>query len=507
MTVATAPKPAVDPAAREQYLKYLEELRQSEARRKLVIKYAKTNEQAPGKGGPYPWAVAFHEAGRDYRFRALIAANRVGKTYSAAAEVACHLTGLYPEWWTGRRFTKPVEVWVAGTSNQDVRDIQQRELLGLVEEGRRPSGEGWIPNHLIGQFSFRQCGVSNVIDTVQVKHVSGGWSSLGFRSFEQGDIAFQGTAKHLIWLDEEPENDPNNKIFGECNMRLMTTDGMLIFTRTPLLGPTAIVRHFMSGAKGTWYKNVTWDDAPHLSDKIKAEFLANTPEHQRDARSKGIPALGTGAVYKVAQSEYRCEAIPIPDHYRRIAGIDFGIDHPAAAVWIAHDADADVVYVYDCYRASGQTPVYHAERLKSAGKYIPVAWPADGLQRGKADGVPLSEQYRKHGVNMTELSARFADDKGGGQSREASVGDILERMRTGKLKVFANCTDLLEELRMLHRDDNGKIKPVRDDLESAMRYALMCLRWAVSKRQSDIPMQHQAADLHTYDPLAAFSRS
>src|SRR5690554_4210870 len=42
-----------------------------------------------------------------------------GKTYSAAAEVACHLTGIYPEWWKGHRFSKPINAWVCGTTNQD----------------------------------------------------------------------------------------------------------------------------------------------------------------------------------------------------------------------------------------------------------------------------------------------------------------------------------------------------------------------------------------------------
>src|SRR5690554_7972677 len=102
--------------------------------RRLEMSYAKTNADMPGAGGPYEWAVDFHNAGAKYRYRAIVAGNRCGKTYSAAAEVACHLTGIYPEWWKGHRFTKPINAWVCGTTNQDVRDIQQYELFGKIGE-------------------------------------------------------------------------------------------------------------------------------------------------------------------------------------------------------------------------------------------------------------------------------------------------------------------------------------------------------------------------------------
>lgn len=481
---------------------YAAELKPAIAHRKLQRLYAGTAE-AGHKGGPYPWQVAFHSAGAEKRQRGIIAASRTGKTRSAAAEIACHLTGVYPTWWAGKRFAAPIDIWVAGNTNQDVRDIQQLELLGKVEEGRLPSGEGWIPLAAIGKCSFRQCGVTNVVDNVQIKHVTGGWSTLGLKSFEQGAIAFQGTAKHLIWMDEEPEHDPNNEIFSECLTRLMTTDGILVFTRTPLFGRTAIVQHFLDGGPGVWFINVGWDQAPHISPEKRAEFLANFPEYQRETRSKGVPMMGSGAVYPVGDEEIACESFPIPDHFRRICGIDFGIDHPAAGVWIAHDADADVLYVNDCYKKSGQTAAYHADAIKARGAWIPVSWPHDGMIRDKGGGEPLKDQYITKGVNMLGFSARYDDDKGGGQSREPITIEILERMRTGRFKVFRHLEEWFAEKRMLHRKD-GKIVPVNDDIESATRYAVMMLRCAVNRRDHDAPKPASFAD--TYDPFKREAR-
>jgi len=52
-----------------------------------------------------------------------MAANRVGKTMSGAAELAYHLTGLYPDWWQGRKFAEPIRAWCGGESNETTRDV------------------------------------------------------------------------------------------------------------------------------------------------------------------------------------------------------------------------------------------------------------------------------------------------------------------------------------------------------------------------------------------------
>ena len=192
----------------------------------------------------YPKHLEFFRAGLKYRERCLMAANRVSKTLGGGGyETACHLTGLYPEWWEGRRFEHPIMAWAAGKTNETTRDIVQATLLGdVVHRGARKimSGTGVVPGKLLGDPSWKQ-GVQDLVDTIKVRHVSGGWSLLGMKAYNQGRGSFEGTAQHVIWLDEEPPMD----IYGECLIRTATTNGVIMLTFTPLTGLSQVVLQFM----------------------------------------------------------------------------------------------------------------------------------------------------------------------------------------------------------------------------------------------------------------------
>jgi phage terminase large subunit-like protein len=191
----------------------------------------------------YQKQLEFFAAGRTYRERCFMAANRVGKTVGGGFETKCHLTGHYPTWWPGRRFSKPVRLWACGKTNESTRDIVQNVLLGDIAypEGTKGfTGMGLVPGHAIGKATWKQ-GVADLADTVQVKHITGGWSTLGLKSYAQKRGAFEGTAQHAIWLDEEPPID----IYGECLIRTTTTNGIIYLTFTPLDGITETVLQFL----------------------------------------------------------------------------------------------------------------------------------------------------------------------------------------------------------------------------------------------------------------------
>lgn len=176
--------------------------------------------------------------GSPHQERAMMAANRIGKSLGVGGyEVALHLTGLYPEWWDGRRFDRPIEAWAAGDTSETTRDIVQAILMGPQGD----LGSGLVPaDRIIGEPSKRM-GVVGAIDTARIRHVAGYDCMLGFKSFDQGRKKFQGTAKHVVWLDEEPPVD----VYDECLLRLMTVDGIMIATFTPLEGLTDMVLRFM----------------------------------------------------------------------------------------------------------------------------------------------------------------------------------------------------------------------------------------------------------------------
>jgi phage terminase large subunit-like protein len=196
----------------------------------------------------YPRHLDFFKAGATYRERCFMAANQVGKTTAGGYEASCHLTGNYPHWWPGRRFRHPIRMWAAGDYNETTRDIVQKELLGEVsfaETGRKGvDGSGLIPRECIvqnsGNLTWKQ-GVADLIDTVKIKHVSGGLSTLGLKSYMQGRKSFQGTRQHVIWFDEEPPMD----VYNEALIRTATTGGLTMLTFTPLSGMSEVVLGFL----------------------------------------------------------------------------------------------------------------------------------------------------------------------------------------------------------------------------------------------------------------------
>lgn len=227
----------------------LRELRQritnTEGRRKLWSYYPDTG---PLRRELYAKHLQFFRGGAQHRERLFMAANRVGKTEGVGGyETTLHLTGLYPDWWDGRRFAHPVDWWAAGKTNETTRDIVQAKLFGKVVgsgPSKRFAGTGLIPGDNIGNISWRG-GFADLADTVQIKHKSGEASTLGLKSYQQGRGAFEGTEKHGIWLDEEPDLG----VYTECLIRTMTTDGMILITFTPLEGMSEVVLSFLENGK------------------------------------------------------------------------------------------------------------------------------------------------------------------------------------------------------------------------------------------------------------------
>ncbi len=192
----------------------------------------------------YKKHLEFFELGAKYRERCVMAANRVGKTWGMGGyELALHLTGRYPDWWKGRRFEKPISAWAAGKTNETTRDILQAALLGEVETTgghKTVTGTGLIPKSCIKKLSWK-AGVPNLVDTTHIQHESGSLSTLGFKAYNQGRGAFEGTAKHVILVDEEPDL----AVYNECLIRTATTNGLIMLTFTPLEGITETVLQFL----------------------------------------------------------------------------------------------------------------------------------------------------------------------------------------------------------------------------------------------------------------------
>lgn len=417
---------------------------------------------------PYPKQREFHAAGKLYRERLLMAANQVGKTLCAGMELAMHMTGLYSDWWDGIRFEGPIRCIAGSESAELTRKGVQRILLGPPED-KSQWGTGAIPKEYLIGTTVRQ-GVPDAVGAITTRHVSGGSSTVQMASYDQGRTKWQADTLNLVWCDEEPPEP----VYIEALARTAATGGIIMVTFTPLLGMSLVVSRFvLKKVEGTCVTQMALEDAPHMTPQRIAELLKAYPEHARDARARGIPQLGSGRVFPVDEDELRVKPFQIPDYWRRIGGLDFGYEHPSAAVQLALDPDNDVIYVISAHRAQHQTPMTFAPVIVPWGP-IPWAWPSDGLQHDKGSGQQLANLYKQSGLKMLPMHAAHTD---GSVGLEAGVTEMLDRMRTGRWKVFENLTEWFEEFRIYHRKE-GLIVKLNDDLISASRYAMMMRRFA-----------------------------
>ena len=444
---------------KERYLKLLK-TKNTRLRQNRITQFFPL--EGPLSRDKYPKHMEFFRKGTQFSERCIMAANRVGKSESIGAyETTCHLTGRYPDWWEGHKFNRPINAWAAGTTGTTARDIVQYKLIGPPEE----FGTGLIPEKYIIKTTPKAGGVPNAVDTILVKHISGGMSRCKIKSYAEGRKSFEGTEQDLIWLDEECPMP----IYTECVTRTMTTNGLIMLTFTPLEGMTDTVLQFMpngqllentSGSK--CLITATWDDAPHLTTEQKQKLYDALPPHQREARSKGVPQLGSGAIYPILESNITVDDFPIPDHWLRSYAMDVGWNR-TAAIWSATNPDTNITYLYSEYYQGNVEPIIHAEGIKSRGVWIPGVIDHAAHGRSQVDGQNLFDIYWNLGLDLSNAN----------KSVEAGIYKVWQMLSTNKLKVFKSLLNWFTEFRQYCRDENGKIMKKNDHLMDCTRYLVM----------------------------------
>jgi phage terminase large subunit-like protein len=420
----------------------------------------------------------FFQAGAVRRCRAFLAGNKVGKTTSGAYEMALHLTGRYPRWWPGKRFAGPVKAWSCGLNNVKVRDSLQAEMCGLIVRDPKAAadeivglGTGMLPLDCILGKPRPKAGVTDAFDTVHVRHASGGVSVLLFKSYDAGVDSFSAENLDVIHLDEECPQD----IWTECLLRTMTRNGIMYLTATPLLGMTEVCVSLMQAyetqgplhehSSATYVTMASWDDAPHLTEQAKKDLEKEIPAYQRDARMRGIPQLGAGAIYPIEESAIKEDPQEIPDFWPRSWAMDVG--NNTAVLWGAHDRASGVYHIYREYFRSGDVeavpPSIHAAAIKGfkdKDKWMPGVIDPAARGRSQTDGNNLLQMYTDLGLDVTPSQ----------NAVESGIQEVLDAFSTGKLKISATCQTFWSEFRLYQRDKNGKVKKTRDHCMDALRY-------------------------------------
>lgn len=232
----------------------------------------------------------------------------------------------------------------------------------------------------------------------------------------------------------------------------------------------------------------TWDQAPHLTEEVKAELWASIPPYQRDARSKGIPALGSGAIFPIAEENITVKDFELPAHWPKAFAMDHGWNW-FGAVWMAYDRDSQTRYLYSCYKRSQAEPPIHAEAIKARGAWVPGV--GDCSDINKYDGQQFLKIYRNLGLTL----------KLANKAVETGLTEMWKELSSGKLKVFGTCGQWFDEYRLYHRNEQGVIVKVNDHLMDPTRY-LVRAGWDIFKTEAEATYGNEA----TKDPFEQFTR-
>lgn len=388
--------------------------------------------------------------------------NRTGKSEIAAFITACHLTGLYPDWWLGPKFDHPIAAGVVSISAEQLRKSGQKKLMGEFFE----VGTGYIPAHLIIKKTTR-IGTVGAFDTVLVKHVSGGVSKLEFMINEQGPAKFMGFDWDWCWIDEEIDKG----IYEEIKMRLVDRNGRLIMSFTPLKGYTPLIQHIDNlPEKYVDIFYLHWTDNPHLAKEAVAEMEATMSEADKESRKFGRANYGEGRIFTFSEDKYTCEPFQIESYWPVLGGLDPGYGHPTGALKAVVDPESGTIYITAEYWNKENTPIMHAPILLGWGN-MEFKIDRSAKRRSQTDGKDPFSMYEDLGLRVSAA----ATDSG---SVEASISMIQTLIMQGRLFIFSSCRRLLDQMSMYRRAINkssGKVSIVAkdNDLIDPLRYIIL----------------------------------
>ena len=418
---------------------------------------------------PYPKQLEWF--GFKSRIKVLFGGNRVGKTLTAAFEVVCHLTGRYPDWWTGRRFFQQVQVRCIGVKFEQVRKVIQSMLLGDIRHGL---GTGMIPNDAIVDKPAMRPGLTDTVSTIWVRHSCGGVSVCELMANEQGREAFQGDSKDVIWEDEEVDKD----VHDENKMRTAgggdRKSGIMLITFTPLKGWTPLARYLYDEPDPSIVRKIVlgWDDVPHLTEQDKKELSAGLLPHEIEARRTGLPSMASGLIYPMDPKLLLVHPFDFESYDTGIIGLDVAPVGVTAGSLLMHDYHSKITYMAKEHYAQRSVTAVHSMALKSRFGRYPVRIDPSS-KRGEKEGSTIVEEYRE--CLGEDWEVKFANN-----AVDDGIRKLYTAMMEGRFKVFSNCHNWIHEWQNYiwdekKKDSEGHPMPRKKDdhMMDATRYGYM----------------------------------
>ena len=408
--------------------------------------------------------LAFHKS--KHRNRWVFGGNRSGKTECGAVECVYMARGIHPY----RENRKDVYGWVVSLSQQVQRDVAQRKILHYlrrdwIEDIVMLSGRKDAPEH-------------GIIDFIRVKNVLGGYSTIGFKSCDQGREKFQGASLDFVWFDEEPSED----IYAECRMRVLDRKGDIFGTMTPLKGLTFVYNEiFLNRRKDpeVWYEFMEWGDNPYLDEGEVQALTASMDENTLQSRRYGkFASAAAGLVYpEFDENIHVIEPFAIPKEWQDNMSIDPGLNNPLSAHWYAVDFDDNVYVVYEHYEA-GRDIDYHANAIKEiCGR---LGWHTDS--RGRVCAL-IDSAAKQRTLGSVKSVVELFYERGILVNPDvekdlftgiARVKSYLKRDNgMPNLYIFKGCVNLINELKGYYWGSGDVPRKTNDHSLDEMRYYLM----------------------------------
>lgn len=452
---------------------------------------------------PFKHQVDFFKTGKHNR-RGILAANRIGKTVSTCFETAYHLTGLYPDWWCGKRFEKPVTAFVAGEGWEQVARVLQDELIGTKDiKIKEQIGTGAIPRHCIVMDTMR-CDGANVIG-LEIKHTSGKNSYLLFGNYTQEVRNLQGFKLDFVVFDEQPPDD----IFSELVTRTATTQGQVLCSFTPLKGLNGLVSKFWYGEEGYEHIRVSWDDVPEYDPWGEPFLLLETRRqlerdylpHEREARIAGIPVMGKGAVFQIKNwntyktGDYNFKEM---NNIERIIALDLGLVNDKTVISLMYyNRVEQEMWLHSQIVVKGEqesNPVSYVNHLMRPEVFgCPIVLPPDASTRGRytMSALSIRQLFEEYELNVNPNPIMNPPDSEGKITNHKSFGVNMMRqmIELGTFHINENCVEFLRECKNYFIDEKGRFSDPDDCIDSA-RYGLLgCLNGYSEPYDGKTPQQ------------------
>lgn len=440
---------------------------------------------------PYPYQIRFMNASKQANQRMMRSGNQTGKSYGASYEFAQHITGQYQDYYDGVKIENSGHLyWCIGIDLDSTARVMQKALFGTANARIEDElGTGSIPKDCIDFDTITKDG--GRIMSARIKHTDGGYNTLQFFGAAQGQDRLMGSVVKFVWCDEEPKHNSMD-IYAQCMARTTTTDGHIMYTCTPEQGMTDLQRMYAEDETGQLYlDSASWDECPHIDEATIKRLLAGIPPWQHDMRRKGLPVLGSGAVFPYRDEEITCEDIQPLSTWPVVCSVDFSsVNDASVVVYCAHDPLADIYYVYWMEYIDAivnKNPKFMAKViLNSPTPRIPVVSPHDG---GIKSVNPESKAriMKDLGVNVlgepfynpTNLNLAFHRIEKRNREREPGLTEMRRLFETGKLKVCRSILPFFKEKAQMFyaaTASGGMETKGKDDAIDAIRYAVLSLR-------------------------------